>query len=78
MGSKTRLSWKFSGQCYMVFCLFFESPLLNCALCDMVRKISSPAQVSRQSCPVKVDGVTSSRKDLDLHERLQAIQGQMG
>ena len=37
-----------------------------------------PAQVSGQSCPIKVDGITSSRKNLDMHEWLQAVQGQMG
>ena len=37
----TRFSWKFSGQCYMVFCLFLRCPWLNCAHCGMVWNISS-------------------------------------
>lgn len=31
MGSETRLSWKFSGHCYMACCLFLGPPWLNCA-----------------------------------------------
>ena len=41
VGSGKRFSWKFSGQCFMVFCLFLWCPWLNHAHCGMVWKVSS-------------------------------------
>ena len=52
VGSGTRFLWKFSGQCFIVFCLFLWCSWLNYAhsgiWCE--RSLLS-AQVSRQSCP---------------------------
>ena len=36
----SRFSWRFSGQCHMVFCFFLRCPWLNCAHSGMVWKIS--------------------------------------
>ena len=54
-----RFSWRFSGQCYMVFCLFLRCPWLNCAHSGMVCYYS--AQVSGQSCPWPLKLMTSQR-----------------
>ena len=44
------------------------------------RSLHWTAQVSEESCPwpLKTDDVTKSRKDLDPHGRLRAVQGRMG
>ena len=43
--------WNFSGQWYMVFCLFLWSPRMNRALLVWFERSLHPAQVSAQSCP---------------------------
>ena len=75
MGSETRFSRKFSGQCYMFFCLFLRSSGLNCAHSGMDEKISSPfsSQRTKLSLTVQTDDVTSGRRGVDPHGRLWAV-----
>ena len=51
MGSGTRLSWKFSGQCYMVFCIFSGLLRWIVLILPWFERSLHSAQVSWQSCP---------------------------
>ena len=76
----TRFSWRFSDQCYIVFCLFLWCPWLNYAHSGMVWKISSlcTSKRTKLSLTIKTDDVTSGREDVDPHGLLRAAQGRMG
>ena len=70
VSSGTRFSWKFSGQCYMVFCIVlrlvcFERPLL------------CTGQWTKLSLTIKTDDVTSGGRDVNPHQRLRVVQGQV-
>ena len=62
----TRFLWRFSGQCYIVFCLFLWCPWLNYAHSGMVWKISSlcTSKRTKLSLTIKTDDVTSGREDV--------------
>ena len=51
VGSGTRLSWKFSGQCYMVFCIFSGVLGLIVLILPWFERSLHSAQDSWQSCP---------------------------
>ena len=80
VGNGTRLSWKLSGQCYMVFYLFLWCFCLNCANSGIalfedlftLHKLAGKVILT-----IKTDDVTSSRKNMDPHGRLRAAQGRM-
>ena len=55
MSNGTRFSWRFSGQCHMIFLLL--SPLSLTELCSFWYS----AQVSRQGCPWPLKLMTSQR-----------------
>ena len=56
VGSGTRFSLEFSGQSYMVFCVFLWSVLLIALIRVWIERSHLPAQVSCQSClgPLKL------------------------
>ena len=51
--------WNFSGQWYMVFCLFLWSPRMNRAHLVWFERSLHPAQVSAQSCPWPLKLITT-------------------
>ena len=78
VSSGTRFSWKFSGQCYMVFCLF-----LRCALTELCSfwyglkyLFTLHKLVDKVVFDNKTDDVTSGRKNVDPDT--QAVTGGSG
>ena len=68
-GSRTRFSWKFSAQCYMIFSLFLRCPRLNCVHSSMPKL--------KLSLTIKADDVKTGRKEVDPLRWLWAAEGQM-
>ena len=80
MGSGTRFSWKFSGQCYVVFCAF--SPFFLTELCSfwywLKDLFTLHKLAAKVSLTIKNDDVASDRRGMDPYGRLRAVTGGYG